>query len=445
MKRRWLIAVLVVLGTGVVMVNAQFSRDYTNEFLESSTSRALIQSYGALKSNYLNDVDEETLIEGAITGMLEALDDPYTYYKTPTAAARDLQDQSGSFEGIGAVLTPRNRNTERGVEVLQVYRDGPAYGAGVERGDFFISVDGTDVTEMTPSEVADLVRGPGGTEVHLVMQRPGVEERIEFRIIRGTIQIVSVDSTMLGDDVGYISLTTFANMQLTDQMTAALDSLIERGAQSLVLDLRDNSGGFLAQGISVADAFLASGDIVFNRARGVTQRLAYADPAWYDLPMVVLVNEYSASASEIVAGALQDNGRALVVGEQTFGKGVAQHVLPLSNGGQLVYMSFEWLTPNRNSISAEGITPDVIAIDDRYPQRIMAEGTGADAGQVIEIVIDGETVGSATADEEGNFEFYTAIVRTPSEVQGEANLDLEHDNALRIAVETLRGTTAAGM
>src|SRR5699024_8165535 len=138
-----------------------------------------------------------------------------------------------------------------------------------------------------------------------------------------------------------------------------------------------------------------------------TQRIASADPDAYDLPMVVLVNKNSASASEIVAGALQENGRAKVVGEQTFGKGVAQNVMPLSNGGQFVYMSFEWLTPTRMSISKEGITPDVEARDDRFPQTVAAEGGGALEGQTIELVVDGEVVGSAEADEDGNFTLIT--------------------------------------
>ncbi len=438
MKRRWFIAVVLTLAASVMFVNAQFSRDFTNEFLDTPAARALIQSFGALKSGYLEDVEDDVLIEGAIQGMLEALEDPYTYYKTPQAAARDMQDQSGSFEGIGAVLTSRDRVTSQGVEVLQVYSGGPASLAGVQRGDMFMEVDGVDVSSMTPSEVADLVRGPGGTVVEIVMRRPGQEEPVEFAITRGTIQIVSVESTMLADNIGYVALTTFANRLVTEQMVEAIDELIAEGASSLVLDLRDNSGGFLDQGIMVADAFLSSGDIVFQRSRGVTQRIASADQRSFDLPMVVLVNGNSASASEIVAGALQENGRALVVGEQTFGKGVAQNVLPLSNGGQLIYMSFEWLTPNRTSISTYGITPDVEAFDDRFPQVIAAEGRGARPGQLLEIMVDGEVLGSATADEDGEFVLYTlSESRPPSEVQGEAQLDLEHDNALNVAVQVL--------
>lgn len=208
------------------------------------------------------------------------------------------------------------------------------------RGDVFLEVEGVDVRELTTSEVADLVRGPKGTTVHLVMERPGVQDPITFEIQRSTIQIVDVSSTMLPNGVGYIALASFNNQRLHDQLVEHLDKLILEGAKSLVLDLRDNSGGLLNQAILIADEFLSKGDIVFQRSRGVTQRIASADQHAYDLPMVVLVNENSASASEIVAGALQENDRALVVGEQTFGKGVAQSVLSLSDGGQLRYVSF---------------------------------------------------------------------------------------------------------
>ncbi|HRP46855.1 MAG TPA: S41 family peptidase, partial [Trueperaceae bacterium] len=388
MKRRWYIAGLVALVAGTMFVNAQLSRDYAGEFLNNPTGRALIQAFGALKSGYLTDVDDDKLIEGAITGMLASLDDPYTSYLLPTEAARDNQDLTGSFEGIGAVLTPHDRQSGKGVEILTVYAGGPASKAGLQRGDIFVSVDGTDVAAMTTSEVADLVRGPKGTTVNLVMNRPGQAEPVTFAIQRGTIQIIDVSSAMLPNDVGYLALTSFNNQRLHDQMVEHLDKLIQQGATSLVLDLRDNSGGLLNQAILIADDFLSGGDIVFQRSRGVTQRIASADPKAYDLPMVVLVNENSASASEIVAGALQENHRALVVGEQTFGKGVAQSVLSLSDGGQLRYVSFEWLTPDRRSIAEKGITPDVKAPDTRFPRTIAAEGQGLREGQTVELMVD---------------------------------------------------------
>ncbi|MCA9838915.1 MAG: S41 family peptidase [Trueperaceae bacterium] len=436
MKRKWTV---IFLGLFIlsVFVQAQLSRNFEEEFLASSSGQALMQVYAALKSNYLNDVNDESLIQGAIKGMIDSLDDRFSYYSDPEAAARRNQDMSGSFEGIGAVLSPLNRQSGKGVEIINVYKDGPAWQAGLRRGDIFVEVDGTDVSDMTPSEVADLVRGPKGSMVAIKMLRQGEEEAIDFLITRGQIAIVSVESTVLDNHVGYIHLTTFSNQMLYDQLMNHLSQLKEQGIQSLILDLRDNGGGLLSQGIQVADAFLDKGDIVFQRSKGVTSRLASADPEWFDLPMVVLVNDNSASASEIVAGALQENHRALVVGEDTFGKGVAQNVISLSNGGQLAYVSFEWLTPNRNSISEVGITPDVYAEDTRFPDVVSLEGQGH-PGQVIEFSVDGQAAGSVIVGEDGSFEFVSTGKRAQqSEIQGEAIVDLLSDNALHIAFDTL--------
>lgn len=442
MKRNWFIVVLISLS--LVAVYAQRQRDYSEEFLNTAAGRAFIQTYGALKSNYLDDVEDEAIIEGAINGMLESLEDPFTYYADPKSTARRNEDMGGSFQGIGAVLSIRNRQTGEGVEILNVYRDGPAWNAGVQRGDIFLEVDGVDVSQSNPSEVADVVRGPKGTVVNIIMLRPGEEEPVTFNIERGTIDIVSVESTVLDNNVGYLRLTTFANQRLYDQMVEHITDLKEQGITSLILDLRDNGGGLLNQGILVADEFLSEGDIVFQRARKVTQRIASADENAFDLPMVVLVNKNSASASEIVAGALQENGRALVIGEETFGKGVAQNVISLSDGGQLAYVSFEWLTPERNSIAGVGISPDIYADDNRFPDVISLEGQGADPGQKLEVSIEGEVIGTAVAGDDGSFNFVSAGPARPlSENQGEALVDLATDNALQVAYDTLLNEVAA--
>ncbi len=444
MNRRFLALGLttVLLGT---LAWAQFGRDFGNELLEDPTGQALVQTYGALKSNYLEDVDDEVILRGAIKGMLEALDDPFSYYLEPRSAAREAQDRTGSFEGIGAVLTPLNRQTGEGVEILQVYAGGPASNAGVQRGDIFLEVDGVDVRNATTGDVVDLVRGPRGTVVELLMRRPGQEDPITFEIERSTIEIIDVSSTLLDDGVGYLTIRQFGSQRVHEQLVEELAELRDRGATSLVLDLRDNPGGLLTQGILVADEFLEGGDIVFQRARGVTQRIASADPEANELPMVVLVNNNSASASEIVAGALQENGRALVVGEETYGKGVAQSVISLADGGQLAFTSFEWLTPARETIAQQGITPDVYADDARHPNTIAIEGRGADPGQSLQIVVDGEVLGTATADDEGTFDFVTTGPRPEiSPVQGEAIVNLDADPALRTAVDTLLNQVVAG-
>lgn len=444
MKRRWYLIGLAALVAGTMVVNAQLGRDYTNEFLNNSTGRALMQAYGAIKSGYLTEVDDETLIRGAINGMVESLDDQFSSYVEPRAAARDRQDSSGSFGGIGAVLTAHDRSTGKGVEVLTVYQGSPASGAGLQRGDVFLEVDGVDVRDSTSSDVADLVRGPEGSNVRLVMSRPGVEEPLSFEITRGIIQIVDVTSTMLPDDVGYVALSSFNNRLLNDQMVEQIDQLILKGAKSLVLDLRDNPGGLLPQAVYVADEFMDEGPIVYQRARGVTQLHAAAQKGAYDLPLVVLVNSNSASASEIVAGALQQSGRATVIGEQTFGKGVGQTVISLSDGSQLQYVSFEWLTPDRTSIANSGVTPDILVPDERYPRTVVANGRGLREGQTVQLVVDGEVVGQVEAAEDGTFDILAlGELRPTSSVQGQAVVDVASDPVLQRAIQELTGVAAA--
>lgn len=448
MRRRLLpvTVVAVVLATALV-VQAQLSRDYTSEFLNTAAGRAVVQTFGALKSGYLTDIDDEKVIRGAIQGMLEALDDPYTYYREPRSASIDAQDRTGSFEGIGVALTTLNRATGRGVEVLNVYRDGPAWNAGVQRGDIFVDVDGVDVRDYTTLDIVDLVRGPRGTTVRITFQRPGEPDLVVLDIVRDTIELIEVSTTIVDGDIGYLSLRTFGNQRVHEQVVDGVSRLRLDGATSIVLDLRDNGGGLLTQGILVADEFLEKGDIVFQRARGVTQRLASADPGGtLDLPMVVLVNRQSASASEIVAGALQENRRALVIGERTFGKGVAQSVISLADGGQLAYMAFEWLTPERRSITDEGIVPDIEVRDTRLGQTVFVDGRGGFAGQTVELVLDGEVVGSGVVEEDGTFSLVTTGPRPPmSAVQGEALVDVESDAILARAVEALRGGEATAL
>ncbi len=435
MKRRRMLLVVALLGLPLV-ASAQFFGNFSGggDLLESPAGRALAQVYGALNAGYLNKVDDNKLLEGSITGMLEALEDPYTSYASPEQAAQEVENRSGSFQGIGATLQPRNREKDTIVEVITVYRGSPAEKAGVKSGDIFVEIDGENVRDATTNEIVQKVRGPAGTKVQLGFRRPGQDKPVRLTVTRGSIDIIDVESAVLPQDVGYVSIRSFANARVFDQLDAALNSLKAQGVSSLILDLRNNGGGLLDQGIRVADEFLSSGDIVFQRARGVTQRLAEADPAAFDWPMVVLVNRNSASASEIVAGALQDNGRAEIVGEKTFGKGVGQSVISLPNGGQLVYLSFEWLTPDRRSINEKGITPDVEVDDTLVPEVLALEGQGAQQGQKIEILVDGKKLGNARVDADGSFTFVQPFERpADSAVQGEAIVNLENDPALQAA------------
>jgi len=438
-----LITVIALVAFGLGAIQSGFAQNARNSvvesFLSTPTGQAFMDAYASIHRDYLDDnVDDEVIIRGALDGMLEALDDPYTSYLEPKDADRDRQDRSGSFEGIGATISAINRKDQTLIEIVNPYKDSPAWNNGLQRGDIFIEVDGVNVEDMHIFDVVDRIRGPKGSTANLMMRRAGETELLEFNVVRDRIEIVSVESTMLPDDVGYVAVSTFSNEKVYSQMVEQIAALEDQGMTSLILDLRDNGGGLLSQGIAMADEFLSEGSIVFQRSRGVTRRLATADAAHFDLPMVVLVNKNSASASEIVAGALQDHDRALVVGEETFGKGVGQTVTPLSDNGQLVLLNFEWLTPDRRGINQTGIKPDVFVNDDRRPSIIAFEGQGAEEGQEIEIFIDGESAGMATINEDGSFDFLQAFERRErSSVQGEALVSIDSDNALKVAHETV--------
>lgn len=433
-------AVLLAVLSFPAAASAQFFNFSSppSDSLQTPVGEAFLQAYHALESGYLTKVNANKLFEGAIQGMLQSLHDPYTSYASPEMAAQEVQDRTGSFEGIGATLRAQNQRNNTIVQVVTVYQGSPAEKAGVKPGDIFVKIDGKDVRRKTTDEIVKLVRGPAGTKVNLEMKRHGKMKPVAISVTRGSIAIVDVDSTMLPNHTGYVNIRSFANAKVFEQLDNALVGLKAQGAEALILDLRNNGGGLLTQGISVADEFLSKGDIVFQRARGVTQRIAQADPKAFTWPMVVLVNRDSASASEIVAGALQANGRAKVIGEVTFGKGVGQNVISLPNGGQLVYKSFEWLTPDRRSINKKGIKPDIEIKDATVPSVVALEGGGLEKGQTIEFMVDGKKLGVAKGDKDGRF-IFVQPVEAPKEsaVQGQALVDMKKDPILKAGYEEL--------
>jgi carboxyl-terminal processing protease len=303
-------------------------------------------------------LDDAALMEGALNGMMEALNDPYSGYWN----ARETQDannaMSGEYDGIGAYV-------DTGGEYLTIINPipgTPAEAAGLRPGDQIIAVDGEDMTGVDP----DLVRltrvmGPAGTDVTLTIRREGVEEPFDVTITRAHIVIPSVSGEMLDNNIAYVQITIFGD-DTDSELRAMLRELMANRPAGLILDLRNNGGGYLNVAVNVASEFIPNGVIVYE-VYGDGSRQAYQARSGglaTDIPMVVLVNEYSASASEIVAGALQDYGRATLVGVTTFGKGSVQNWMPLSNGGTLRVTIARWQTPNGRSIHGQGIDPDVV-------------------------------------------------------------------------------------
>ena len=415
-------------------------RDEANKAFETPSGKAFIETYAALRASYLRDVPPEQLMKGALVGMLDSLRDEFTYYLEPETSATQGEEIKGEFFGIGVSIGPVGRDGT-GVLVESVFVGQPAATAGVQVGDIIVKVNGEDVTKLTVTQAVRKIRGPKGSTVKLTVQRGA--NRLDLSMQRDRIQVINVNSTMLPGQIGYVAITDFLNQNVTAQLQTALEGLRAKGAKGVILDLRNNPGGLVTQAQGVADTFLAKGDVFITRDRSQKVTVEYAAKPQrtdYNGPLVVLVNTGSASASEIVSAAIQENGRGRIVGEQTYGKGVANTPTKLSNGAQVNIAFEEWLTPKRNSIFKKGVTPDVKVEDSRYPRLLAFEGVNAKPGSELEVKVNGKTL-KLKADAQGRFTYQDEPQRVrTSDRQGSALVNLETDGIARKALEMLTGT-----
>jgi carboxyl-terminal processing protease len=311
-----------------------------------------------LEKNYVEDIDSHEIIQGAIKGMISSLD-PHSSYMT-AENFRDLQvETKGTFNGIGIEVTIKDSV----LAVVSPIEGTPAFEQGIKAGDKIIKIGDTYTKNMGMMEAVNLLRGKKGTKVTLSIYRTGWTQMRDFTLERSVIPLHSVKAKLLRPGYGYIRITNFQAKTTSDTLNALKKLNTKKPLQGLILDLRNNPGGLLDQAVSLVDIFQDKGVIVSTRGRLPNQTMAYkahVSNLKYNFPIVVLVNEGSASASEIVAGALQDDKRALILGVQTFGKGSVQTVFPLNNGDGLRLTTARYYTPNGRSIQAEGITPDFI-------------------------------------------------------------------------------------
>ncbi len=335
------------------------STDTTIPSVQSQLDFSLFdEAWDVIERNYDGDApDESDLLYAAIEGSIEALDDDFTRFIRPDIAARLREDMGGSVSGIGAFVT---ENEEGFFEIVAPMAGQPAELAGLLSGDIVIEVDGESVIGISFDEVILLVRGPSGTTVNLTIAREGEAEPLEFTIVRTTFEVPVVESEMLPDNIAYVRLLEF-NRAAESSLSAALDDLLAQNPQAIILDLRNNPGGFLDQSLAVADIFLPEGVVLYERNRNGLDETFRSDDgdAAETIQLVLLVNGASASASEIVAGAVQDRGRGTLIGATTFGKGSVQTVQTLSDGSELRVTIARWYTPDDHSIDKEGITPDI--------------------------------------------------------------------------------------
>lgn len=354
---------LLLLGIGMLLgvvlsahwvpnVSAVGRQDY--ESLESFSNILSI-----VRKNYVEDVETKNLVNGAINGMLNSLD-PHSAYLTPELYKELQSDTQGRFGGLGIEITVKSGI----LTVVSPIEDTPAAKAGIKPGDQIFKIEEEFTKDMSLVDAVKKMRGAKGTKINLTIKRESVADLLEFTLVRDIIRVQSVRTRNLEPGYGYIRLAQFQERSDRDlQRTLEKMAAEKGGIKGLVLDLRNNPGGLLTQAVRVSDMFLDSGLIVYTEGRIESQKQRYfaqKDGTWTDFPIVVLVNGGSASASEIVAGALQDHKRAVVLGTKTFGKGSVQTILPLDDNSALRLTTARYFTPKGRSIQATGIVPDIV-------------------------------------------------------------------------------------
>ncbi|MFQ5847827.1 MAG: S41 family peptidase [Candidatus Methylomirabilales bacterium] len=352
--RMRIILVIALLTVIIVTSGVQYRVVATEEPYD--TLKVFTEVLTLVRSNYVETTQPKNLIYGAIRGMLNTLD-PHSSFMPPDVYKEMQIETHGSFGGLGIEITVRDRY----LTVVAPIDGTPADRAGLHAGDRIVRIDGAPTKDMTLMEAVRKLRGPKGTQVTVTILREGTEP-FDVPITRDIIEVHSVRQSDLGEGIGYIRLVSFQERTRRD-LEEALTELEENGMRGLVLDLRNNPGGLLSQAVQVADLFLEKGKlIVYTEGRAKNQNLRFVDehenPQGF--PLVILVNKGSASASEIVAGALQDHQRAVLVGTQTFGKGTVQTVIPLKDGSGLRLTTAKYFTPSQRAIDRTGIAPDIV-------------------------------------------------------------------------------------
>src|SRR5213594_416789 len=346
-----LLVLTLSLGGGVASKSNDPAATYEN-------LKLFTEVLSIIQNQYVDEVPSKDLIYSAIKGTLRGLD-PHSSFLDPEMYKEMQVETSGSFGGLGIEITLKDDV----LTVVAPIEGTPAYRAGIHPGDRIVKIEGLTTKDMQLTDAVKRMRGKPGTKVTISVVREGWAEPKDFDIVREQIRVQSVKAVELGDGIEYIKLRQFQEQSPHD-LDAALDKFAKNGMKALVLDLRNNPGGLLTAAVEVSEKFIEDGKLVVyteGRVRNQNMRFsAHAKKAYANLPMVVLVNQGSASASEIVAGALQDYGRAVVVGTQSFGKGSVQTIIPLSDGSGLRLTTAKYFTPKGRSIHGKGITPDVV-------------------------------------------------------------------------------------
>lgn len=435
------IVLLVVFTTVVLAVPNAWTSPETSQKERELTYRKLelfSNILSILQENYVEEINTDEVIEGAINGLLRSLD-PHSSYLTPENFKELQNETQGSFTGIGIEITIK----EGKLTVVSPIEDTPAYDAGVMANDIIVKIDDQFTEDMSPMEAIKKLRGPKGSEVTISIHRQGWEVLKEVTLTRDIIPVNSVRSLFIDPGIAYTRITNFQS-HTTDDYLSALDDLKQRqDIRAILLDLRNNPGGLLNQAVSVADLFLDSGIIVYTKGRSENQNMVFQarQSGTHDsVPLIVLVNEGSASASEIVAGAIQDHKRGLILGTQTFGKGSVQTIIPLQDSAGLRMTTARYYTPLGRSIQVKGIIPDV---EVAYSRR---QATNDDEAEKNTFPREADlpnhflpsdsqkSEGAADSENKGNPQLQQANVREQS-----LRTRLKEDNQVQIALNIIKG------
>ncbi len=321
-----------------------------------------------INKEYVEEIDQSEAMDAAINGVLQSLD-PYSAYMSPESFEVMQTETSGEFGGLGIEVS-----MEAGVvKVISPLDDSPAYEAGVKAGDYIVKINNIQVQGKTLNEAVEIMRGPVGSDIEITVRRKGVKKALVFNITRKIIKVRSVKSKIIDNNIGYIRLTAF-NENSSNQIKKKINEFNKNeNIEKFILDLRNNPGGLLSQAIKITDFFLSSGEIVSTKSRQENENrkwFAQAGDILNGETLVVLINNGSASASEIVAGALKDHKRAILVGENSYGKGSVQSIIPLRNKGAIRLTISKYYLPSGESISEVGVSPDIVVAEDNDNFRI---------------------------------------------------------------------------
>ena len=323
---------------------------------DENVSKKIDEINGYIDSEFYFDVNREDQEEAIYDGIMAGLNDPYSRYYNSVELAELLEDNAGKYVGIGAYVT---QDIDYSIMVVRPIKKSPAEKAGLKAEDIIVQVDDMEITNQYLETVIEKIRGTEGTTAHIKVYRPSIKDYIEFDIVRAEVENYSVDYEMLEKSIGYISITSF-NENSFDEFKEAVDDLTAQGAKGFIFDLRDNGGGLVDSAANICDYVMDDGMIVCTKDKNDKVTSEYKDTGKHsvDVPIVLLVNGYSASASEIMAGALKDSGKAVLVGTKTFGKGIVQSIIPLSDGTAIKITIAKYFTPSGNEVHEKGIEPD---------------------------------------------------------------------------------------